>query len=94
MMIKNKVNYEKAVNQIIAQGASRQALFSMLNDMVDSLGRDGGFLAYKLLNDALDRGLPSDAEDILLDMLDALSGQCSPRCFIGSADYHLAAQAA
>jgi hypothetical protein len=29
----NKVNYEKAINLIIAQGASHQALFAMCNDM-------------------------------------------------------------
>ncbi len=90
----NKVNYKKAINLIIAQGASRQALFAMCNDMVNANGRDGGYLAYELLNHALDSGLPANVENVVLDVLDALSGHCNPVCVIGSGDYHVAAQAA
>lgn len=41
MMTEIRVNYEKAINQMIVQGTSRQALFAFINDMVDGYGRAG-----------------------------------------------------
>ena len=93
-MMKNRVNYEREINHIIEQDASRQALFALVRDMVDAFGRDGGTLAFNTLNDALERELPVYAEDVVYDVLDALSGQCNRICWIGSGVYHLASQAA
>ena len=94
MMMKNRVNDEKAINQMVADGASRQALFAFINGMVDGYGREGGSLAFNILNDVLDNDLPEDVEDAVVDALEALSGQCNRICWIGSGDYHLAPQAA
>ncbi|EPY4136398.1 hypothetical protein ACXDI5_005244 [Klebsiella variicola] len=94
MKINCRDKYAKVLNEIIANGANRQAIFVLCQSMVDAYGRSGGSLAYELLNDALDLELPSDAENVVLDALDALSGQCSPVSLIGSGDYHRAAQAA
>lgn len=94
MMKKNRVNYEREINHIVAQGASRQALFALVRDMVDTFGRDGGALAFNVLNNALEHDMSADAEDVVYDVLDALSGQCNRMCWIGSGDYHLAPQAA
>lgn len=93
-MKKNSNTFKNAINLVIEQGANRQAMFAMLNEMVTTLGRPGGSFAYKILNDALDRDLPAETEDVVLDMLDALSGQCNPICYIGSGDYHPTAQVA
>lgn len=94
MMIEIRVNYEKAINQMVAQGVSRQALFTFINDMVDGYGRAGGSLAFNILNDALDNDLPEEAEEAVIDALEALSGQCNRKCWIGSGDYHLTPKAA
>lgn len=93
-MKKNRVNYEKEINQIVAQGASRHALFALVRDMVGAFGPDGGVLAFSVLNDTLDDNLSADAEDVVYDVLDALSGQCHRDCWIGSGNYHLPPQAA
>ncbi|WP_312227379.1 hypothetical protein [Pseudescherichia sp.] len=94
MMTEIRVNYEKAINQMIVQGTSRQALFAFINDMVDGYGRAGGSLAFNILNDALDNDLPEEAEEAVVDALEALSGQCNRKCWIGSGDYHLTPKAA
>ena len=94
MKINYKDKYTKALNEIIANGANRQAIFVLCNSMVEAYGRSGGSLAYEVLNDALDLELPSDAENVVLDAFDALSGQFGPVSFIGSGDYQRAAQAA
>lgn len=94
MMKKNRVNYKREMNQIIEQGANRHALFALVRDMVDNLGRDGGALAFNALNDALELPLNAPAEEVIYDVLDALSGQCNHTFWIGSGDYHVAPQAA
>ncbi|EPK7688544.1 hypothetical protein K7Y63_004156 [Serratia marcescens] len=93
-MIRNKVGYEALLNKCIQHGAGRKVMFQTVNEMVDRFGRLGGTVAYNLLNDALDRELPHETEDVVLDMLDALSGQCNPVCYIGTGDYHSTAQVA
>lgn len=91
-MKKNRVNYEREMNQIIEQGVNRHALFALVCDMVDNLGRDGGTHAF---NDALDLPLnAAHAEEVIYDVLDALSGQYNRAFLIGSSDYHVAPQAA
>ena len=94
MKINYKDKYTKALNEIIANGANRQAIFVLCNSMVENIRSFRQSLACEVLNDALDLELPSDAENVVLDALDALSGQCSPVSFIGSGDYHRAAQTA
>ena len=94
MMTETRVNYEKTINQMIVQGTSRQALFAFINDMVDGYGRAGGTLAFNILNNALDNDLPEEVEEAVVDALEALSGQCNRKCWIGSGDYHLAPKAA
>lgn len=69
MKINYKDKYTKALNEIIANGANRQAIFVLCNSMVEAYGRSGGSLAYEVLNDALDLELPSDAENVVLDAL-------------------------
>lgn len=78
----------------VEQGANRHALFALVRDMVDNLGRDGGALAFNALNDALELPLNAPAEEVIYDVLDALSGQCNRTFWIGSGDYHVAPQAA
>jgi len=94
MMTEIRINYEKAINQMVAQAASRQDLFAFINDMVDGYGRAGGSLAFNILNDALNNDLSEEVEEAVVDALEALSGQCHRRCWIGSGDYHLAPKAA
>lgn len=83
------MNYKQDINQIIEQGANRHALFALVRDMVDTHGRDGGILAFNVLNDALDLPLDASTEDVIYDVLEALSGQCNRAQWIGSGDYHL-----
>ncbi len=94
MINKFRENYQQALNEILANGTNRQELFLLCNTMIATCGRQGGYLAYELLNKALDNAVQENEEAVLVDALDALSGQCNPVSFIGTGDYHHPEQAA
>lgn len=85
---------ELGLSKLVAQGAGREALFRYARVLVQEYGREGGFLAFHAFNNALDRELPEPTEEVMMDVLDALTGQCNTSCLIGSGDYHLSYQAA
>lgn len=57
--------------------------------IVDSYGRDGGEIACHLLTSFASQELPADLDAEIMDVLEALTGQCNRVCWIGSGDYHL-----
>lgn len=65
----------------------------MIKQYVESTERvHGVVLYYKLLEfyDTQDRFLPGTEEEWrILDILEALTGYCSPECWIGTGDYHI-----
>ncbi|WP_089529150.1 hypothetical protein [Pantoea ananatis] len=87
-----KTDYQLRVQSILHESENPYEIFSLCNDMVNSHGRDGGVLAYSLMNEAFKSGLSGEAEDAVLDALEALTGYCADP--IGTADYHLTHHAA
>lgn len=91
-MTMRKTDYQSLVQSILRDSPNPYEILSLCNDMVNAHGRDGGVLAYSLMNEAFNSGLSRKAEDAVLDALEALTGYCADP--IGSADYHLAPHAA
>lgn len=91
-MTMSKTDYQSRVHSILWGSQNPYEILSLCNDMVNTHGRDGGVLAYTLMNEAFNSGLPAKAEDAVLDALEALTGYCADP--IGTADYHLTHHAA
>ncbi|AZI53693.1 hypothetical protein CBF16_22715 (plasmid) [Pantoea agglomerans] len=88
----SKTDYRVRIQSILRDSENPYEIFSLCTDMVNTHGRDGGILAYTLMNEAFKSGLYSEAEDAVLDTLEALTGYCADP--IGTADYHLPNHAA
>jgi len=94
MIYQKLSNTENALSDLVNLGAGRETLFHFARSLVEDQGRDGGFIAFHAFNNVLDQELPESTEEIFMDVLDALTGQCNSSCRIGSGDYHLSYQAA
>ncbi|WP_039549081.1 hypothetical protein [Pectobacterium brasiliense] len=92
MTIKNKADFERQILTILLNSENPYQVYALCNDIVNVYGREGGTLAYTLMNEAFKRGLPDEAENAALDVLEALTGYCADP--IGTADYHLTDHAA
>lgn len=87
MTINNKAKFERKIQTILLNSENPYQVYALCNDLVKSYGREGGKLAYSLMNEAFKLGLPDEAEYAALDVLEALTGYCADP--IGTADYHL-----
>jgi hypothetical protein len=92
MTIKNKTEFERKIQTILLDSENPYQVYALCSDLVDAYGREGGMLAYALMNEAFKRGLSDEAENAALDVLEALTGYCADP--IGTADYHLTDHAA
>lgn len=81
--------YSESIKKIIDNKADKNKLHNECCELVLMYGRRGGLLAYEMLSDSLQDELSAHTLENILDVLDALSGQCHPKCRIGSGTYHL-----
>ncbi|MBK0126191.1 hypothetical protein IAE30_20845 [Pantoea sp. S61] len=87
-----KTDYKARFNTILLESSDPYEIFSLCDDMVSAHGRQGGVLAYTLMNEVYKSGLTGNAKEAALDVLEALTGYCADP--IGTADYHLTNHAA
>ncbi|EAP3462080.1 hypothetical protein EAN04_24470 [Salmonella enterica] len=81
-----KIGYVKQLAAAVEHTPDRMAVFSTCRKMVEELGRPGGRAAYQYL-----AGLPDEVaeHEVVLDALEALTGNCAHDCWIGDGNYHL-----
>lgn len=89
-----QMSHNQLIQNIINQGVNQTALLNACRNLIDDKGRTGGLAAYRLLSLKLESGLTGEAEEQVMNVLDALTGQCHVNCQLGTSDYHLQKPAA
>lgn len=85
----NKEIYEVKLHNAIAT-VNAKALRNICEEMIAEGGRDGGLMAYAILEgyyDANFEKMPEAEENVLFDILEAMTGYCAN--VIGEGNYHL-----
>lgn len=85
----NKEIYEVKLHKAIAM-VNAKALRSICEEMIAEGGRDGGLMAYAILEDCYDVNFekrPEAEENVLFDILEAMTGYCDN--VIGEGNYHI-----
>ena len=81
--------YEHKLNWLINHDAASEKIYDTCVSLVNDFGDRGGVAAYALLLSALrTRNMDEESEENVLDVLDALSGECSVESRIGSGNYN------
>jgi len=81
--------YEHKLNWLINHDATSNKIYDTCVSLVNDFGDRGGAVAYTLLLNAVrTRKMDEESEENVLDVLDALSGECSVGSKIGAGNYH------